>query len=421
MLKIWFLQRIFENGEQFMRKKLINAVLTGLFFLYFFYCVHFLYKNSERNQWDFQMQYTAAKVFSEGENPYKMGVINTFTGNALWYAYPPATLWFYRLFTFFEYETAYKIFLFVKTAVIIGLFVLWRFKFVQKQAGPGFFYFALLVFNSTIFLDMRAGNINMLEQLMIWLGFYFFLQRRLLLFCIFILIASTFKMTPAAFLVLLFTTDNKNKYLYFLRSCAVFAGYLFVQYIFQPEMLLEFFKGAQTTLTEWGIIAPSTVGVLKDLCDMLNRNTGIALSSNVQLAVFGVIALIILFISSRAYFKLKNLNTDEKQKMILFLACLVYALLHVRMKDYAYALLIVPSYYIINRTSYAKIYPLLFFVSILAAARLTLPLLMDIYAIMWAYYPLVIAYLIWGLYINEIFTLAKNPAQEYKALQPDQT
>lgn len=402
-----------------MRKKILNGVFTGLVILYFSYCVYFLFTVRERHQWDFQMQYSSAKVFAEGENPYNIGVINEYTGNALWYAYPPATLWFYRIFTLFEYDTAYTLFLSLKVAVIIGLVLLWQKKFITKSASALFYLFILLVFNSAVFLDIRAGNINMLEQLMIWLGFYFFLERRWLLFCFFILLASTFKMTPAVFLVLLFTTEDKKKYLYFFGSCAVFAVYLLAQYILQPEMLTEFLKGAQTTLTEWGIIAPSTVGVLKDLSDVLNKNTGITISKSVQFGVFCCIAAVIMFISAKAYLKLKSLKTEDREKMIVFLACLVYALLHLRMKDYAYVLLVVPSYYIITRASFSKVFPLLFFISVLAAAHLTLPGLRIIYAIMWAYYPLLVTYIIWALYINEIFTLAKQPAAADAAINPE--
>jgi hypothetical protein len=252
---------------------------------------------------------------------------------------------------------------------------------------------------------------------MLWLGFYFFLLRRPLPFCCFILLGAAFKMTPLVFLSLLLIMVNKKKYLYFLSSCAAFLCYLLIQYIATPEMFRAFLAAATDTLIERGVYCPSMIGFLKDAFEMLMKTTGISVPQAFQRGLFYVVAAVILLVSGRAYFVLKSLKTQDKEKIILFLACLVYAIIHPRMKDYAYVLLIVPSYFIINRTGYLKIYPFLFALAILSAANITLPGLSIIYSFMWIYYPLVMAYLMWSLYLYEIFVLMRHPAEAQTAIR----
>jgi hypothetical protein len=80
-----------------------------------------------------------------------------------------------------------------------------------------------------------------------------------------------------------------------------------------------------------------------------------------------------------------------------------------RMKDYAYVLLLVPSYYIIKKPHFFRAFPFLFALSILTAAKnVTLPDMGSIYLVMWEYYPLLLAYLIWILYLQAIFSLKKQ-------------
>jgi hypothetical protein len=396
-----------------MSSKAFEKIVVGLLFLYFIYCIYYLFVNHQKYLWDFKMQYHAAQLFAEGGNPYDIKALKAKTGNPYWYAYPPATLWFYRLFTLADYNTAYTLFLFLKAGMIIGLVLLWRMKFVAKQAGAGFYFFCLLAFNSTIFLDMRAGNINMFEQLMLWLGFYFFLERRFLPFSCFILLGASFKLTPIVFLYLLLLTAGKRKYFYFFGSVIVFMSYLLIQYTAAPEMFQAFFGGAKWTLTERGVASPSTIGIIKDGFELLFRTTGISVPEAFQLGLFYIIAGGIIFVSLWAYLVLKSIEMEDKEKMILFLTCIVYALIHPRLKDYACVLLIVPSYFIINRMGYLKAYPFLFFLAIVSAANVTLPGLKTIYVFMWTYFPLVLAYFMWSLYLYEIYASRKRTSEAY--------
>lgn len=386
-----------------MKSKMINRIVGGLVIIYFVYCVYFLYTNRFKHQWDFQMQYSAAHIFSEGKNPYDAETMKAYAGNTLWYAYPPATLLFYRLFTFMPYDTAYGVYLLLKAAAIVGLVWLWQRKFIGAGFNGWFYLLCMLAFNGAIFLDMRSGNINMFEELMLWLGFYFFLEGRLIMFCLFILLAGSFKMTPAVFLVLLLFTGNKKKLVYLAGSCVVFACYLLIQFAISPDFFSRFVAGATNTLTERGVIAPSTLSMTADLLDLSGKSVGINVPPLICYIIDFIVAATVLFLSVRAYFVLVRQKAEDRDKIVIFTACLVYAIIHPRMKDYAYVLLIAPSFYIICRAGFSKMFPFLLALSILSTVHITLPGLVNIYAITWAYWPLLIAYLMWGLSIFEIY------------------
>jgi hypothetical protein len=349
------------------------------------------------------MQYSAAKIFSGGKNPYDVETMKEQTGNPLWYAYPPATLLLYRLFTFMSFDTAYGVYLLLKAAAIVGLVWLWQKKFIAKEFNGWFYLLCILSFNGTVFLDMRSGNINMFEQLMLWVGFYFFLERRLVLFCLFILLAGSFKMTPVVFLMLLLFTDNKRRVAYLFGSCIVFACYMLIQFAIVPDFFHQFIAGATKTLEERGTVAPSTLGMTADLFDLLAKTTGVTAPQIILYVVYFVIAAAVIFLSVRAYFVLIRQKTADREKIVIFTACLVYALIHPRMKDYAYVLLIAPTFFIICRTGFSNMFPFLLVFSILSTVHIMLPGLINIYAIMWSYWPLLIAYLMWGLNLFEIY------------------
>jgi hypothetical protein len=299
--------------------------------------------------------------------------------------------------------------LLVKCALLVGLVIFWRNAFLGPAGDSLFFLFCLLVFNSAVFADLIAGNINLLEQILLWTAFFFFLQKRFALFCVFVLLAASFKMTPLFFIVLLLTSDHPKKYHYFGYAGTIFLAYLAVQYLIYPEMFMGFVRNALTVVGESGAVGPSTEKFVKEIFALLSQLSG-PLPPVIISAVVIALAALVVFLSGRAYFLLKGTRTGHPDcdKMILFLVCLVYALIHPRFKDYAYMLLIVPAYYIMKTTRLKKAFPFIFILSVLAAPHLMLPGFDFLSSIMWRYFPLMVAYTIWGLYLHEIFSRTHN-------------
>lgn len=396
---------------------MLRKIFLTLWLLYFAFCVFYLITYREEHHWDFKMQYFSAKLIAEGKNPYDPEVTRKEIGTPLWYAYPPITLWFYRLFILFNYETACLIFFLIKITITLFLLFFWSKHFLNQSLEPDFLFFCLFAFNAALYLDIRSGNFNMLEQALIWLSFYFFLKNKLWPFCAFILLAASFKMAPLFFLILLLITKSRKKYFLFFSSLGFFLGYLFLQYLLWPDMFRAFLGAARGTLVEKRIIAPTTIGFILDAFDQLAKRQAIVINIEWQIALFVIVIALILILSFKAYRKLTKYGQivyghEDTQKIILFGLCLVYALINLRMKDYSYVLLLVPSYFILKTESNAKAFPFLYILSILTAAKnATLPGTGTLFLLIWEYYPLLLAYLFWALYLKEIFSLKRLAAQ----------
>ena len=287
---------------------------------------------------------------------------------------------------------------------MIGLVYFWQKQFLKESSDTLFYIFCLLAFNSAIFLDMIAGNINLVQQAMLWLGFSFYIKGRYTLFCLFILIAASFKMTPIFFLILMLLPDDKNKYKYFFGAGAVFLAYLLCQYLIVPDLFAGFIRNALIVVGEKGEVVPSTNKLLAGVVGMLAGMAGSPPPPVLASALFLTAAAAVVFFSYKACVRLSLADRDIRPMIEVFMVCLVYALIHPRFKDYGYILLLVPSYYIIRNTSYTKLAPFLFILFIMSN-RLMLPIAASVYDIVWTYYPLMVAYCVWGLYLNLLFSL----------------
>jgi hypothetical protein len=399
-----------------MGKKIFGIAGPLLLLVYFITLVLHISAHYDQYQWDFRTHRKAGEIFASGSDPYDPDVLLNQKGASFLYTYPPVTLWFYWLFSLTAYKTAFHIFLFVKCVLLIGLIIFWKRAFL-RQAGDSLFYlFSLLAFNCAVFADLIAGNINLVEQILLWVAFCFYLKRRLVLFCVFALLAASFKMTPIFFLVLLLISDHKKKYAYFVSAGSIFLAYLLIQYLIMPDMFTGFIRNALSVVGESGVVGPSTAKFVKEIFRLISKMFGPVSPTLISMVIIGV-AAIVVFLSGRACILLKRTLTEheDRQKIILFLVCLVYALIHPRFKDYAYMLLIVPSYYIMKNTRFTKAFPFIFIFAILASPHLMLPGIDILSSVLWQYFPLMIAYTIWGLYLSEIFSQAHNKKPETKS------
>jgi hypothetical protein len=392
-----------------MGKKIFRIV--GLIFLlgYFLTLVLHISANFDQYQWDFRTHRKAGEIFAADSDPYDPSILFPKAKTTFLYNYPPVTLYFYKFFAQFDYKTAFHIFLIAKSILLIGLIYFWKRKFLKTNANALFGLFCLFAFNGAVYRDLIAGNINLLEQVFLWLAFYFYLKRRLILFCTFCLLAASFKMTPAFFLVLLLIADDKKKYQYFVCSGLAFFAYLFVQYIIVPDMFTSGIRNAFAVVSERGNIVPSTFTLLSDISKWLSENAGVAIPQTIQFAIFLIFTAAVIFFTYKAYLRLNNLKVKNKQMVEVFLVCLVYALIHPRFKDYAYILLIVPAYYIIMNNHFTKANLFVFFLAVLVYPPFIIPGTELVFEFFWKYYPLMVAYVIWGMYLYEIYSSGKEP------------
>ena len=399
-----------------MAKKIFRIAGPLVLLAYFVTLILHVSSHSDQYQWDFRTHCKAAEIFAAGYDPYDPDVLLRQKEANFLYTYPPFTLFFYALFNQTDDATAFHVFLLVKSALLIGLVIFWRSAFLGRVGDSLFFLFCLLAFNSAVFADFIAGNINLMEQILLWVAFFFYLKRKLVLFCIFVLLAASFKMTPLFFIVLLLVSNHPKKSLYFGCAVFVFLAYLLMQYLAYPDMFAGFVRNALTVVGESGVVGPSTEKFVKEIFAILSPLIGPVPPFAVSAVIFGLAALVVI-LSGRAILILKRgpIEHPDREKIALFLVCLVYALIHPRFKDYAYMLLIVPSYYLMKTTRLKKAFPYLFILCILAAPHLMLPGFDLLSSLMWRYFPLMIAYAIWGLYLYELYACAPNHKPEVES------
>ncbi len=386
-----------------MPKKIAAIAIIVLLLAYFITLILHVSAHDDQYLWDFRTHREAGRLLASGSNPYDADILSPQARTTFLYTYPPVTLFFYRLFAIPDYRTAFHIFLIGKLVLLIGLVYFWQREFLKESGDTLFYIFCLLAFNSAIFLDMIAGNINLVQQALLWLGFSFYIKARYTLFCLFILIAASFKMTPIFFLILMLLPDDKNKFKYFFGAGAAFLVYLLGQFLIVPDLFTGFIKNALIVVGEKGEVVPSTNKLIAAVVEMMAGIAGSPPPQALASAFFLTAAAGVVFFSYKACVRLRLADTDTRSMMEVFMVCLVYALIHPRFKDYGYILLLVPSYYMIKNTAYTKLAPFLFILFIMSN-RLMLPIADSVYDIIWTYYPLIVAYWVWGLYLNHIFS-----------------
>jgi len=78
------------------------------------------------------------------------------------------------------YKSAFHIFLIAKCILLTGLIYFWKREFIKTNAYALFGLFCLFAFNSAVYRDLIAGNINLVEQVLLWLAFFFYMKHRLI-------------------------------------------------------------------------------------------------------------------------------------------------------------------------------------------------------------------------------------------------
>jgi len=357
------------------------------------------------SQWDFKSHYCAAQVHKLGLNFYDEPYLRHYCSPdaSQYYSYTPLSIWFFRFFNLFPFSTAFYLFLALKALALAALFVIWTRIFLEKEADPGFFVFSLLAFNGALFLDLRAGNVSLFEQLGLWLGFFFLLRKKPALFGLCVVLVATFKVVPLIFLALLLVVKEKKKALYFGGSLLVFAALQGLSFALNPFLGKEFFRVFFSMLRETrGITNPSSFLWLQEVVDSSSLSVFGRQAPN--LLIFGLWAAVsglIVFLTWKALSRIRRNPGGDSDKAVIFLFCLAYALLMPRFKDYSYILLLVPAYFALKKYAAGLGRVFLFVLAGLSVAENTsLPGFEVVFRHFWNYFPLFTGAVFWALYLR---------------------
>lgn len=366
--------------------------------------------------WDFSISYHAGKAYAQGLNPYDTKILYQIAGHTsytIWmpFVYSPPTLWFFRIFSGLHYQTATYLFLSLKGVLLFALIYLWGRAILQRKADLLFILFCFFGFNAAIFADIRTGNISIVEEFLIWVALYFYLKNSRLLFCLFIILAAFFKLTPMIFMALLLFGEREKRYTYLFGSCIIFGAILLASYAASPVLFGGYLHNVVWSAMhgEHGAINPATLPLIVDVFGFLQQRTNLTVPQAIPWAIYFAIAAAIVFVSWRSCTALRSSKDQNKDRVLVFFACVVYALILPRFKDYSYILLLVPTYFIVARVSYTKGFALILLsesvMAVLSAVNIRVSVLnTNVFPL--GYYPLVLAYCVWALYL---YAMWKSP------------
>ncbi len=375
-------------------------VVSAILVLLWGYGIYSL-ATSDSYQWDFKTYYHAAEAHARGLDWWDPAVLSQVAQIEikLAYVYPPASIWLFQPFTWFNYDVAYQIWLFLKLFLLAVLIFLWYRIILTEHDLPLFLLFVTLAFGSAAYWDLVAGNIGIVEQAVIWLAIWALLKDRLWLFVVGVLLVSLFKLTFIAFLLLPLLLRRGHSYRPILAGGIFFVAYLAANQILSARESSVFWSILRGIDERGEAYNHSLLAFCRDIWEAIARPLGAESTALVGGSIVFAVAAFILVVLSWRWWKNREtseMSTDPMAAIALF--CVTYALIMPRMKTYSLILLIPPTWYVIRRSLRPSVFVLLFLVvSLTKWTPLPVP---DLARLLWWYYPWLTALLIWGVLLT---------------------
>jgi hypothetical protein len=325
--------------------RIARVVLGVILVAYALAAVVDLALHVERYQWDFATYYRAGQAARAGLNPYELDSLTEVAGTEVGFpfAYSPIVLPVFSLLSRLEFIWAYRLYLGLKVVSLGVLLVLWKVRFLDRDAGLPFYLVCIFGFGGAIYADLAAGNVSIFEQLALWLGFEALRRNRPILFSALVIAASLFKLTPILFLLLLVAPGLPRRTGVLVAALGAFVVVNGLTYLAAPGLYRDFLSVAPQ-LDDRGAINPSTLALLRDLGDVLARK-GLPVPEAVEWGVYAAFAGGVTLVTGLALRR----RGGEDSRFPILLACLAFALVMPRFKNYAYILLLPPAYFVLRR------------------------------------------------------------------------
>lgn len=297
---------------------------------------------TKSRQHDFTTYYFAAKAYTQGSNPYDLGVLSSIANERIQFPflYPPISLYFFSVLSLVQYEVAYNAFLFLKILALAGLVILWAKYFCESEIEQTMmFLLSTLAFNQTVIRDLATGNISLFEQVFFWLAFLSLLRERYILFALLIFLGTLFKPLALLMLLPLALVLKKNAIRPILLVVLLFSLAHGLSAVVESDLIREFLNRAH--LPHDGLVSnPSSLEIMRVTAQHYPSLQNI-FGPDTYMIMYGVFVSIVLGVSIVVLPRL-----DAKAGIMC--ALLVYALIAPRFKDYSYILLIIPAVFTIT-------------------------------------------------------------------------
>lgn len=319
-------------------RRAVAGVLVALYALALLYSVA---ANLDRLQWDFKTYFYAGRAFLRGLDPYDLEVLSRLAGEEIGfpYTYAPLTLPVFAVFASLQLSTAASGFLILKVLALLGLILIWLRWFFRERPDWFFFLFMVFGFGGALHSDFAAGNISVFEQVGLWLGFAALRGRRPWLFALAIALVGLWKLAPIMLLGILLLQNGRRAWGPLAGGLGLFAGLLGLSALLWPGLFESFLAVAQS-FDERGGINPSSLAFFRDSLGYLEGRGFLAGSETLAWFAYGVWVCVIVLLTWRAVRK----HPGGDARPAIFIACLAFALISPRFKNYAYILLLLPAY-----------------------------------------------------------------------------
>jgi hypothetical protein len=165
------------------------------------------------NQWDFRTFRYAAEARARGLDPYRLQDLSVVAGQRvpLPFLYPPGTLPLFAPLARLPIITAAALWLGFKLVLLIGLIAIWRSVFVPEINELTLLFVAVFGYDAALLWDLRAGNVTVIEQALLWSGFACYVRGRWAGFATLVACASIFKLVPIVYLGLLLAPRERAR------------------------------------------------------------------------------------------------------------------------------------------------------------------------------------------------------------------
>lgn len=254
-------------------------------------------------QWDLKTCLMAAHAALAGLDPYRIENLSELAGRTaeLPFVYPPVGLFPFLALAQLSSSSAHVLWVAAKTLALVGLVLAWTRWFAPRAGVLPIALCAVFGWNAAALWDLRAGNVALIENVLLWIGFGCLIAGRRTAFAALVVAASCFKLTPALFLLLLLVpTDKPPSPARLVAALAALAALVWGAFAVGPAAHWGGFLTNIPDATTLGDANPSSLG----LASVLIKAAGVAdpWASRLAIAAWAAYAGA-LFLASRAFLR----------------------------------------------------------------------------------------------------------------------
>jgi alpha-1,2-mannosyltransferase len=294
-------------------------------------------------QWDFRSYTTAARVALSGVDPYVPSNLELFAGRmTLPFIYPPFALLAFLPLAMLPLPVAGAAWMLLKLALLGGLVLLWRRWFLPGAALMPLVMLTIFGWNAAAIWDLQSGNFSLVECALLWSAFACFVNGRRTWFAALVVVAASFKLTPAVFLLLLLVPTGREQPEPGRFALAVVAllALLAISFAWANFSGWEFFLTHLPPAYSIGPANPSALAFLLSLAVQLGFGP---ITDPVAAWTWAAAGVVLLAFSAPA---LLEAWRRKDARLWVMLAVFLYVLLSPRVMAYGFVLLIpAPLYF----------------------------------------------------------------------------